>query len=100
MVTVDFSKINIKGIDGREQRVDINDELANLIYMQGQSIGECELGRRMYMAARDGEGKVDQTLDRKVNLSDEDVRIVERASRQFPYVIRVAIDNLIKMKQK
>ena len=96
MTKVDFSKLEIKGIDGSTQRVNIQDELANLIYMQGQSIKDCELGRKLYNAGRDENGMISADADRSVNLNDEDAVIVNRVAQQFPYVIRVAIDSATK----
>lgn len=91
MKKVELTALVIQGIDGREQRVNIQDELANLVYMQGQSIAECELGRRMYQAGRTAEGNLNPELSREVNLTAEDVGILRRVAGQFPYVIREAL---------
>ena len=97
MTKVDFSKLEIKGIDGSTQRVNIQDEVANLIYMQGQSIQDCELGRRIYQSGRDAKtGMLPQDADRTVELSDDELKVIAHIAQQFPYVIRIALDAAIK----
>ena len=93
---VNLSQLEIRGIDGSKQRVNIQDEVANLIYMQGQSIADCELGRKIYNAGRDSGGVLLEGADRTVELSDDELKVVERIAGQFPYVIRIAIDAAIK----
>ena len=88
---VNLSALEIRGIDGKQQQVNIQDEVANLIYMQGQSIADCELGRKIYNAGRDSGGVLMEGADRTVNLSTESVEIVKRVAHQFPYVIREAM---------
>ena len=93
---VNLSQLEIRGIDGSKQRVNIQDEVANLIYMQGQSIADCELGRKIYNGGRDQNGVLIKGADRTVELSDDELKVVERIAGQFPYVIRIAIDAAIK----
>ena len=93
---VNLSQLEIRGIDGSKQRVNIQDEVANLIYMQGQSIADCELGRKIYNGGRDQNGVLIKDADRTVELSDDELKVVERIAGQFPYVIRIAIDAAIK----
>ena len=93
---VNLSQLEIRGIDGSKQRVNIQDEVANLIYMQGQSIADCELGRKIYNGGRDQNGVLTKGADRTVELSDDELKVVERIAAQFPYVIRIAIDAAIK----
>lgn len=92
---VNFASLEIQSIDGSNQKIDINDELANLIYMQGQSINECELGRRIYNAGRNTDGKLSPDADRTIELSPEDMAIVNRVLMQFPYIIRQAVSAAI-----
>ena len=96
MKKVNLSALEIRGIDGSKQQVNIQDEVANLIYMQGQSIADCELGRKIYNAGRDSGGVLLEGADRTVELSDDELKVVERIAGQFPYVIRIAIDAAIK----
>ena len=93
---VNLSALEIRGIDGSKQQVNIQDEVANLIYMQGQSIADCELGRKIYNGGRDQNGVLTKNADRTVELSDDELKVVERIAGQFPYVIRIAIDAAIK----
>ena len=93
---VNLSALEIRGIDGSKQQVNIQDEVANLIYMQGQSIADCELGRKIYNAGRDQNGVLTKGADRTVEMSDDELKVVERIAGQFPYVIRIAIDAAIK----
>ena len=93
---VNLSALEIRGIDGSKQQVNIQDEVANLIYMQGQSIADCELGRKIYNGGRDQNGVLIKDADRTVELSDDELKVVERIAAQFPYVIRIAIDAAIK----
>ena len=93
---VNLSQLEIRGIDGSQQRVNIQDEVSNLIYMQGQSIADCELGRKIYNGGRDQNGVLIKDADRTVELSDDELKVVERIAGQFPYVIRIAIDAAIK----
>ena len=91
MKKVNLSQLEIQGIDGAKQRVNIQDEVANLIYMQGQSIADCELGRKIYNGGRDQNGVLTKDADRTVELSDDELKVVKRITQQFPYVIREAL---------
>ena len=91
MKKVNLSQLEIQGIDGSKQRVNIQDEVANLIYMQGQSIQDCELGRKIYNAGRDSGGVLLEGADRTVELSDDELKVVAHIAQQFPYVIRESL---------
>ena len=96
MKKVNLSQLEIQGIDGAKQQVNIQDEVANLIYMQGQSIQDCELGRKIYNGGRDQNGVLTQGADRTVELSDDELKVVTRIAKQFPYVIRESLLAAIK----
>lgn len=49
MIKVNFSKIVIKDIEGRDVQADFQRQLGNQLYMQGRDIEECELGKRIYL---------------------------------------------------
>ena len=91
MKKVNLSQLEIQGIDGSKQQVNIQDEVANLIYMQGQSIADCELGRKIYNAGRDQNGVLTAEADRTVELSDDELKVVAHIAQQFPYVIRESL---------
>ena len=91
MKKVNLSALEIRGIDGAKQQVNIQDEVANLIYMQGQSIADCELGRKIYNGGRDQNGMLSAEADRTVELSDDELKVVAHIAKQFPYVIRESL---------
>ena len=79
MKRIDFTKIVIKDIEGREQEADFSKQLGNQLYMQGHDIEECELGKRIYFAG--GE----------VELTAEECAIVKKAIAPYSFVARDAI---------
>lgn len=81
---VNFSKIIIKDIEGREVPADFQRQLGNQLYMQGRDIEECELGKRIYFAEGD------------VELTDKESSIVTQAVQGYSYVARIAIENAMK----
>ena len=81
---VNFSKIIIKDIEGREVEADFKRQLGNQLYMQGRDIEECELGKRIYFAEGD------------VELSDKECAIVKQAVQGYSYIARSAIENQLK----
>lgn len=86
MKKVDFRALAIQDIEGQQQKADITNTLGNMLYMQGQNIEECELGRAIYKA-----GKVDRDKDSWVELTDEQVKIIRNYAHNFNYIIRQAI---------
>ena len=50
MKKIDFTKIEVQDIEGRTVKVDITKNLGNQLYMQGQNVEECELGKSSYFA--------------------------------------------------
>jgi len=84
MTKVNFSKIIIKDIEGRDVQADFQRQLGNQLYMQGRDIEECELGKRIYFAQGD------------VELTDKEAAIVTQAIAGYSYVARIAIDNAMK----
>lgn len=81
---VNFTKISIKDIEGREQLADFSQQLGNQLYMTGHNIEECELGKRIYFAKGD------------VELNDKESQIVTNAIQGWSYVARIAIDAAMK----
>lgn len=79
MKRIDFTKIVIKDIEGREQEADFSKQIGNQLYMQGHDIEECELGKRIYFAG--GE----------VELTAEECAIVKKAIAPYSFVARDAI---------
>ena len=50
---INFKEIAVKDINGNEQKVDVSQLLGNQLYMEGQNIEECELGKKIYFAERE-----------------------------------------------
>lgn len=82
MKKVDFRKITLKNVEGEEMSVDFSKQLGNQMYMQGQNIEECELGKRMY-------------FDGEVEMNKENIEVVKRFVAGYPYVSRTAVMNAI-----
>ena len=87
MKKVDFSKVVLKDIEGRELTADFRQQLGNQLYMQGRNIEECELGKKIYFA--DGE----------VELSEKECQMVIQATQGYSYVAREAINVMLNDKK-
>ena len=60
--TFDFSKVEILSLDGKKMGTEqLRAEVCNSLYMQGQDITECELGRKLWKAI--DENKVPQPVE-------------------------------------
>ena len=81
---INFKEIAVKDINGNEQKVDVSQLLGNQLYMEGQNIEECELGKKIYFA----EGEVE--------LGDAEANIVKAFTRRYSYIIRTVIDDMLK----
>ena len=82
---VDFRQLMLKDIEGNELPVDISKNLGNMMYMQGQTIDECELGRDIY---HQGE----------VELKEKDIETVKRFANNFSFIMRQAILDALEDK--
>lgn len=80
---IDFTKVPVKDIDGKEFKADLHKELGQQLYMQGQTIEECELGSLIYHS----DGAVELTIEQAACVS----RFVDR----WPYVTRTAVKTLL-----
>ena len=80
--TVDFRTIGIKNIEGQIETADVSKQLGNVMYMQGQNIEECELGRDIYHNGQVG-----------LNQKQEDM--VRRFIQPWSYVLRTAIEETL-----
>lgn len=80
--TVDFRRIGIKNIEGQIETADVSKQLGNVMYMQGQNIEECELGRDIYH-----NGQVE------LNQKQEDM--VRRFIQPWSYILRSAIEETL-----
>ena len=80
---VDFTKVPVKDIDGKEFKADVHKELGQQLYMQGQTMEECDLGSLIYHA------------DGPVELNVEQAACVSRWVDRWPYVTRTAVKTLL-----
>lgn len=53
---IDFRKIKVKDIEGKDSNLDLSKELGNSIYRNTADLGELELARNIY---KDGKVEVD-----------------------------------------
>ena len=81
---INFRKIAINDVEGKEQKVDISQLLGNQLYMEGANIEECELGKRIYFAKEE------------VELTDAEAEILRVFTQRYSYVIRTAIADMLK----
>lgn len=84
MKKVNFKELMIADIEGKEQKIDISKLLGNQLYMEGQDIEACELGKRIYFAEGD------------VELSDKEATIVKQAIQRYSYLVRTAVETILK----
>lgn len=89
MKKVDFTKIMIVDVEGHEVAADIAAQLGNMMYMQGQSIDECELGRDIYHSSRKPDEAPD--TDHSVELDEKQIEIVQRFTQVYSFVMRQAV---------
>ena len=86
MKKVNFKTITIKDINGNDIVSDFQKQLGNLLYMQGQNIEECELGKKIYFTPD----------DEATELDDKEVAIVRKAVQGYSYVARTAIEQALE----
>lgn len=80
---INFTALEVEDIEGNKQKVDIAKALGNQLYMQGQHIEECELGRAIYHSTGEME------------LTEEQAKSVLRVVECYPYISRNAIQILL-----
>lgn len=80
---IDFTKVPVKDIDGKEFKADLHKELGQQLYMQGQTMEECDLGSLIYHT------------DGPVELNVEQAACVSRWVERWPFVTRTAVKTLL-----
>ena len=83
MKKVNFKELVIADIEGKEQKIDISKLLGNQLYMEGQDIEACELGKRIYFAEGD------------VELSDKEIAIVKQFTNRYSYLVRTSLEKAL-----
>lgn len=82
MKTVDFRQIGVNNIEGQLEIADVSKQLGNQMYMQGQNIEECELGRDIYHKGQ-------------VELSQKQEDMVRRFIKPWAYILRTAVEETL-----
>jgi ribosomal protein S25 len=85
MKKVNFKEIIIKDINDNNIVTDFQKQLGNQLYMQGQNIEECELGKKIYFTPD----------DEATELDDKEVAIVRKAVQGYSYVARTSIEQAL-----
>ncbi len=94
MVKVNFSKIVVKDIEGNDIEADFQKQLGNQMYMQGQNIEECELGKRIYHAyEKDDEGN---EVGVPMELKEKECAIVRKFIQGYSFIAREAIEKAME----
>lgn len=90
MAKINFSKITVKDLDGKDLNYDIHRDFSNLLYMQGRSIEEHELGRKIYNS-RDEKG-----IPTEVELNKDETKIVLQYIKGYPYILAQKVEEILK----
>lgn len=79
---VDFSKIEIVGIDGRPVTVDMSRKLGNALYYGSKDYALSNLGARIY-------------TEKEIEVCPEEAEVIMRVAHELcPWVVSKAIDGL------
>ena len=83
---IDFRKIEVKDIEGKENSLDISKMLGNAIYQKTSDLGELELAQNIY---KNGE----------VELSPEQAEQIKRVCRKTNFVafVQVAVNEALSV---
>ena len=78
--TFDFKQVEILSLDGKPMGTEqLKADVCNALYMQGQDITECELGRKLWHATE------------PVEISEEEEKKLRERFEKYPYLIRTAL---------
>lgn len=83
MTKIDFSKVEMPTIDGGKVIADVRQQLGNQLYMTGNDIEACELGKRIYF------------YDGEIELSEKEVSIIKNMTATWSYIARTTLANLL-----
>ena len=83
MKKINFTALQIEDVEGNVQSLNIAKALGNMLYMQGQNVEECDLGRTIYYS--NGE----------IELDEKQAQSVLRISSGYPYLSRHAIETIL-----
>lgn len=85
---IDFSKIQVKDIDGNEVTLDVSQELGNMMYLNARDIAVADLGHEIYHK-------------KEVELNDDQAKAVaEFVENGFKAFVKREILAMLKPEQK
>lgn len=85
---IDFSKIQVKDIEGNEVSLDVSQQLGNMMYLNAQDIAVADLGHEIYHK-------------KEVELNDDQAKAVaEFVENGFKAFVKREILAMLKPEQK
>lgn len=85
---IDFSKIQVKDIEGNEVTLDVSQQLGNMMYLNAQDIAVADLGHEIYHK-------------KEVELNDDQAKAVaEFVENGFKAFVKREILAMLKPEQK
>ena len=85
---IDFSKIQVKDIEGNEVTLDVSQELGNMMYLNARDIAVADLGHEIYHK-------------KEVELNDDQAKAVaEFVEKGFKAFVKREILAMLKPEQK
>lgn len=85
---IDFSKIQVKDIEGNEVTLDVSQELGNMMYLNARDIAVADLGHEIYHK-------------KEVELNDDQAKAVaEFVENGFKAFVKREILAMLKTEQK
>lgn len=89
MAKINFAEIMVENLQGEQVKYDVWLSLSNVLYMQGVNIVEHELGSKIYHCVDD------QGHPAPVELTPEEVQIVLKYAKGFPFIVQKALAALL-----
>ncbi len=89
MAKIDFSRIIVKDLDGKDVRINIHRDFSNLLHMQGRGIEEDALAHKIY-ECRDEDGNPTE-----VDLTKDEVKIVIQYISNYSYIVAKAVMDIL-----
>lgn len=80
---INFTALEVEDIEGNKHQANIAKALGNMLYMNGLTIEECDLGRAIYYS----EGEME--------LDEKQAQSVLRVTTGYPYMSRHVIEELL-----
>ncbi len=90
MKKINFAQLTVQNLDYKDVNYDIHYSISDVLCMQGANVTEHMLGHKIY-DTRDENGK-----PAEVELNDEEVAIILKYAKGFPYIVQQAILDKLK----